>query len=174
MGRTTLNLVNDRKSVRGQLTFEYFKLDMRPSLIKYLKEGWNINASLAIDFTLSNNPIDFIDSLHRQDPENEWEMNIYERAIFEVCGVLESYTKEKQFICYGFGGAPKYLKDNRLNGKISHCWNLTGYEPEPKKGEKQIKSGQKVLGLYHHAIKNTELAGPTYFSFLLKRFMQNV
>ena len=34
-------------------------MDMRPSLIGYLREGWSINVSLAIDFTLSNLEITF-------------------------------------------------------------------------------------------------------------------
>lgn len=35
-------------------------------------------------------------------------MNTYEKAMFEVCKVLENYSKDKQFAVYGFGGVPTY------------------------------------------------------------------
>ena len=40
-------------------------------------------------------------------------MNQYERAIFEVAGAIEQYVKDKQFVVYGFGGIPTYLKTKK-------------------------------------------------------------
>ena len=48
-------VVTDKKGgVTGRITFNVFKMDMRPSLIEFLEQGWKMNVSLAIDFTLSN------------------------------------------------------------------------------------------------------------------------
>ena len=67
---------------------------MRPSLIAYLRQGWCINVSLAIDFTLSNLEITDYRSLHRK---SEKEPNQYEKAIFEVCNVMTPYAKGGKF-----------------------------------------------------------------------------
>ena len=47
-------------------------------------------------------------------------MNIYEKAIFEVCKVLQPYSKRTKdcpgaFAAYGFGGVPLYTdKDGKI------------------------------------------------------------
>jgi len=47
-------------------------MDMRPSLVDYLRQGWKMDVSIAIDFTLSNMEITDYRSLHRM---NQGEMN---------------------------------------------------------------------------------------------------
>jgi hypothetical protein len=51
-----------------------------PSFMEYLRSGWAINASFAIDFTASNGEISSIDSLHRLDLTGV-RLNQYEEAI---------------------------------------------------------------------------------------------
>ena len=57
------------------------------------------------------------------------------------------------------------------------CWNLAG-ELNPKDhmpGEEiSITGTLGILGIYHKAINNTQLAGPTYFSGILRRFKARV
>jgi hypothetical protein len=65
-------------------------MDMRPSLVEYLNEGWLMEVSVGIDFTLSNLEICDYRSLHRQAEAGE--MNQYEKAIFEVCNVMTPYA----------------------------------------------------------------------------------
>ena len=85
-------------------------MDMRPSLLEYLKHGWQMSVSIAIDFTLSNLDIRDANSLHRQQKHGE--MNQYERAIFEVCNVMCKYALDGCFDVYGFGGIPHYLPNS--------------------------------------------------------------
>lgn len=97
---------------------------MQPSLVQYLnKKGgdcWKLDITLAIDFTLSNMEITDYRSLHRQS--NNGEMNVYEKAIFEVCNVMTPYSLNGEFKTYGFGGIPEYIGES----KVSRCWNLNG------------------------------------------------
>jgi hypothetical protein len=61
-----LELKDAKGQVNGHIKFNQFEMDMRPSLIAYLRQGWCINVSLAIDFTLSNLEITDYRSLHRK------------------------------------------------------------------------------------------------------------
>ena len=91
-----------------------------------MKSGWCINTSIAIDFTLSNRPIEDLRSLHRQDYKRKGEMNQYEKAIFEAAGVLESYSLGRKFAMFGFGGIPQYLEVYKDQAQVIRCWNLMG------------------------------------------------
>ena len=82
-------------------------MDMRRSLAEYLQNDWQMNVTIAIDFTLSNREIKDQQSLHRQLKNGE--MNSYEKAIFEVCNVMVKYAKDGAFDVYGFGGIPHYM-----------------------------------------------------------------
>ena len=57
-GLRSLELISKRNKVAGVLTFDQFKIDMKPSMVLYMKSGWCINTSIGIDFTLSNRPIE--------------------------------------------------------------------------------------------------------------------
>ena len=86
-------------------------------------------------------------------------MNQYEQAIFEVCNVMTSYTKDEKFNVYGFGGIPRYI--NMEN--VSKLWNLNGTDDPSCEGT------IGVLKAYQKAIVGTELAGPSYFANLLNK-----
>lgn len=102
------------------LSMNQFKIDQRPSLVEYLGEGWKLDVSIAIDFSLSNLDISDYRSLHRI--HNNGEMNQYEKAINEVCNVMMPYALNGKFKAYGFGGVPIYMGQN----KCSRMWNLNG------------------------------------------------
>ena len=106
-------------------------------------------------------------------------MNNYERAIFEAGSVLETYSLGKKFTMFGFGGIPKYLEAYKgLKEKdVVKCWNLLGEleKSEAERGnELKVQGVMGALGLYHKAIRKTELAGPTYFAGMLKRFLNMI
>ena len=61
-------------------------MDMRPSLVEYLRQEWKI------DFSLSNLEINDYRSLHKVNSNGE--MNQYEKALFEVCNVMLPYAHE--------------------------------------------------------------------------------
>lgn len=51
-------------------------MDMRPSLEEYLKDEWNLDVTIALDFTLSNLESTDYRSLHRRSA-NDMDMNMY-------------------------------------------------------------------------------------------------
>ena len=54
MSDKQLTLKDEKGREAGYLKFNQFFMDMRPSLVEYLKQGWNVAVSVGIDFTLSN------------------------------------------------------------------------------------------------------------------------
>lgn len=165
-GSGVLELKDAKGKVKGSITFNQFQMDMRPSLLEYLKHGWQMNVSIAVDFTLSNLEIKDANSLHRQLRNGE--MNQYERAIFEVCNVMCKYALDGCFDVYGFGGIPHYLEGQEDTNQVSRLWNLNG-EADPR-----CKGTMEVLKAYQKGILNTTLAGPSYFGALLKNVKRQI
>ena len=147
----------------GSIKFNTFEMDMFPSFNKYLNEGWEMQVSIAIDFTLSNREINDCRSLHRLNTNGE--MNHYERVIFEVCNVLTPLVKGRPFNAYGFGGIPTYCGAT----KVSKLWNLNG-DPD----DAGVDGTVGVLAAYTKAQKQTKLAGPSYFANLLQRIEKEI
>ena len=88
MGKVKLELTSKRNRKVAYLLCDQFAIDMKPSLMNYMRNGWTLNCSIAIDFTLSNKPINHNFSKHRQDMKRTGDMNQYEKAIYEVGSVL--------------------------------------------------------------------------------------
>ena len=162
----SFTLLNQKGQKTGQLTFNQFEMDMRPSLLEYLKHGWQMDVSIAVDFTLSNLEIRDPRSLHRQNIDGQ--MNSYEKAIFEVCNVMSKYAIEGCFNVYGFGGIPHYVKSHTNDKVVSRLWNLNG------KDDPRCKGTMEVLAAYQKGIMNTTLAGPSYFGTLLNRVKTSI
>jgi len=79
----------------------------KPSFTDYLRSGWFINMSTAIDFTASNGEQYDVNSLHKQYNE-AGQYNDYEKAILSVGSVLEPYAFQSKFAAFGFGGVPRF------------------------------------------------------------------
>jgi hypothetical protein len=62
-----------------------------PNFMDYLRSGWGINSSFAIDFTASNGEIIEHNSLHKIDPSGRIQ-NQYEQAILGVGSIVEPYA----------------------------------------------------------------------------------
>lgn len=56
MGRTMLEIKSDRGLKGGTIIFKQINMNLKPSLLAYLKSGWKISCGVSIDFTLSNKP----------------------------------------------------------------------------------------------------------------------
>lgn len=85
-----MKLKNKNGGAAGFLRFNNLKMDVRPSLVEYLRHGWKMDVSIAIDFSLSNLEINDYRSLHKL---SNIEMNFYEKAIFEVCNIMRPYAR---------------------------------------------------------------------------------
>lgn len=59
--------------------------------MEYLRSGWAVNMSFAIDFTASNGDLIEPHSLHLQDATGRT-MNQYEQALLAVGKVMEPYA----------------------------------------------------------------------------------
>lgn len=66
-GSVKFDLLNPDGSRGGVVYIENVLIKPRPNFIDYLKSGWCINTSFAVDFTASNGDIENADSLHHQD-----------------------------------------------------------------------------------------------------------
>lgn len=151
LGKSEMAIRNTRGKKTGSIRFETLKMDMRPSLVEYLRQGWKIDVNVCVDFSLSNLEINDYRSLHKVNSNGD--MNVYEKALFEVCNVMMPYARNGQFKAYGFAGMPVYIGQNT----VSRCWNLNGQE------EAHVTGTMGVLEAYQKAIHGTKLAGPTYF-----------
>ena len=72
-GITTVNkIINGEKSVElmkgpargGNVMFDLFSVVEMPNFMEYLRSGWAVNTSFAVDFTASNGDIIERNSLH--------------------------------------------------------------------------------------------------------------
>lgn len=70
----------------GVLHFNDFRVIENPNFVDYLRSGWQISLSVAIDFTASNGQVTDPTSLHSLDDKNQ-----YAQAIRQVGDILESY-----------------------------------------------------------------------------------
>ena len=90
----------------GTLYFNDFKVIENPNFVDYLRSGWQISLSVAIDFTASNGQLSDPSSLHVLNEKNQ-----YTKAIRQVGDILESYDQFKNFPCFGFGGIPRFMNE---------------------------------------------------------------
>ena len=123
-GRGDFPLVTDKGANAGTIRFEQFQYIEKPAFTDYLRAGWFINMSTAIDFTASNGERYDPNSLHKQLPQGQY--NDYEKALLSVGHILEPYAYGSKFAAFGFGGVPKFAGQT----SVSHCFNLTG-QPDP-------------------------------------------
>ena len=111
-------------STGSSVTFQNFVLEPRPSFFDFLHSGWEINLTVAIDFTASNGTPDYPDSLHYIDPSKP---NQYQQALYNVGYVLQNYDADNKIPAFGFGAIPLYTGST----EVSHCFHLNG-NPDPE------------------------------------------
>jgi len=120
---------------------------------------------VCIDFTASNGECTEEHSYHFIHKDGS-KKNQYEQAIDSVVKILEPYAGKDQFTVLGFGGIPKFIYDN--DNKVSHAFNLAEDE------EENITGLDSLLNLYKKKIEQIILNGPTYFTPLLERKLQEM
>ena len=128
------------------------------TFLDYIKAGVRIKLSIGIDYTGSNLHPNDPKSLHYLGPN----MNDYEQAI-QACGMIVAYYDYNQkFPTYGFGAL--------LNGEpqVNFCFNIN------MKGDPEIYTIDNVLKEYRKSFNFLQLAGPTNFSPLVQRVVNNI
>ena len=66
-GKTTLNAGQNCSLVVNQ-----FECKIRPSFVEYLRSGWEVGLTVAIDYTQSNGNPTSPSSLHYMGPQNQY------------------------------------------------------------------------------------------------------
>lgn len=140
----------------GTLTFIKKEIVVRPSFLDYLRSGWTISLTAAVDYTASNGAYTNSTSLHYMGPSNQ-----YEAAIWNVGGVVEPYDSDRCFPVYGFGGIPKHMGMS----ETSYCFPMNGNLNNP-----EIPGIEAIIAEYRRTLPSINLSGPTYFTPLLKEF----
>lgn len=128
-----------------------------PNFVDYLRSGWQISLSVAIDFTASNGQVSDPTSLHCTGSNNQ-----YSQAIRQVGDILKQYDQLNNFPCFGFGGIPRFMNE----AETSHCFPLNGRFDEP-----EIKGIDGILNTYNRNMQGIYMAGPTFFSSVMDVFM---
>ena len=155
LDRKEFEIRDEVGGVTGNVEFTQFLMIERPSMVDYLRSGWIISLSVAIDFTASNGEISDPTSLHYIDPRDPLKMNSYEEGILRVGTILEPYDHDRRFPVFGFGAIPRFMGIN----DISHCFHLNGFE------NPQVEGVQGILEAYRNAMYGgIGLYGPTNFS----------
>ena len=158
----TYTIADHENLASGTMDFTQFLVIEKPSMMDYLRSGWLISLSVAIDFTASNGETSDPGSLHYIDPNNLNKMTSYEEAIFHVGRILEPYDSNMLFPVFGFGAIPRYMGVN----DISHWFHLNGSE------NPEVYGIKGVLDAYRNAIfSGIRLYGPTNFSPCLQAIM---
>ena len=153
-------LYNQKQIVKGCLTFKRCLIEERSSFAEYIKSGWFINMSVAIDYTASNgDPADH-SSLHHYDPDGaDCKPNMYETAMRNVGNIMENYAFQKKFAGFGFGGIPDYLDSDQVN----HCFCINKNPKDP-----MIDGLENLIKTYKESLNSIKLWGPSFFSKILE------
>ncbi len=131
------------------------------TLFDLLSSGTYLSLSIGIDFTGSNgHPLDK-DTLHCKISE---EPNDYEKVITSIGNLLSNYSYSKLYPVYGFGA----ILNSSPYQEVSHCFNIN-FENNP-----EIQSIDNVLRVYRACLDKLNFAGPTYFSPILNKVIDNI
>ena len=125
----------------------------------YIKNG-QINLDIAIDYTKSNGFPSDPKSLHYIKAEGG---NDYEKAIKSCGKIIAYYDYDNLFPVYGFGG----ILPNSNNA--SHCFNINFNDDNP-----EIQTLENVIKYYKESLKKVRFYGPTFFSPVIKKVMEDI
>ncbi|EGD81311.1 hypothetical protein PTSG_11347 [Salpingoeca rosetta] len=149
---STLELINAKKAAKkkkytnsGTLVFDSVEIVPTFSFIDYLRAGFKMNFTVAVDMTASNGRPDLPSSLHYMNPSRP---NAYMQAIQSVGTIISDYDADKYFPAFAFGC--------RYRGQVSMEHPLTGDPANP-----YCQGVQGLLAMYQATLQNVELYGPT-------------
>lgn len=171
--------ISDGKAITGRIFIRYKYLDDEdfneqgtkaapetPGFLHFLKSGWSLSMSIAIDYTGSNGDPSKPDSLHYLHPSDPNTLNQYEASIWQVGSILESYDQDKKFPVIGFGAIQKKNKKEKI---VSHDFYIN------ESADGLVYGAKGVLDAYRASFAlGLKLYGPTLFAPLLSQFIGRV
>lgn len=151
-----IDIINKHGEKHGKVVFNNFWIVSHPTMMDYIRSGWNLSLSVAVDFTASNGAFNNPESLHYIDPNNPSKLTVYEEVITKIGSIIESYnTDEVKFPSFGFGAIPYYMQID----EVDHWFNLNGKDNPEEDGV------EGILASYRNTINNNVVqAGPTILS----------
>jgi len=148
-------LINEKKKAKkssyknsGQLILKGVSTHKEATFLEYLNRGTQINFTVAIDFTASNE-CNNDPSLHFINPGAD---NHYSNCIKAVGDIIQDYDIDKMFPALGFGA-------KLPSGEVSHEFFINGHPDNP-----YCQGVQGILDAYHYALSTVKLYGPTNFA----------
>ena len=155
-GERTLDTADAGGGFTGSINIVNIREDPVFDFLDYLRNGLQLNLSIAIDFTGSNGSPTNSTSLHfikRGSP------NQYQTAIEKVGRIIVAYDADKKIPAFGFGA--------KVNSKYSDCFAVNFNEANP-----YVNSWEGALLAYSNCVPNVELYGPTNFAPVIARARQ--
>jgi hypothetical protein len=140
-----LNLTARDGSLVGNLMVTMPQLRTGLCLYDYLRSQFQIALITAIDFTASSGPQSSPHSLHYRTADPAFN-NAFDYAIRAVGDVLVPYNADEAHPVLGFGA--------RVDGEYKYCFALS-------ENPADVKTVDDILGVYHEALENVELAAPS-------------
>ena len=133
------------------------------SFADFLRSGWYINMSVAIDYTASNGDPQDPESFHYLNDEID-KLNQYESAMKQVGNVLDYYAYKNKYYAYGFGGRPLFMEEDPKSSQgvsveRQNCFPLNGNLKNPA-----IHGLDNLICTYRESLEGVELWGPTFFA----------
>eukprot|EP01060_Flectonema_neradi_P029027 TRINITY_DN3928_c1_g3_i1.p1 TRINITY_DN3928_c1_g3~~TRINITY_DN3928_c1_g3_i1.p1 ORF type:complete len:722 (+),score=152.18 TRINITY_DN3928_c1_g3_i1:137-2167(+) len=143
----------------GLLKVDSIEVEECHSFLDFVRGGFDINLSVAIDFTKSNRPFSSERSLHYHKGDNK--TNDYMTAIEAVGQVLCYYDADQEFPMHGFGA--------RLpSGEISHCFSCTLTDDE------EVSGLDGIAEAYWNCLKEIVPVEPTNMAPIIRKSISRV
>ena len=144
----------------GLLKIDSIEVEECHSFLDFVRGGFDINLSIAIDFTKSNRPFDSEKSLHYRKGDNR--TNDYMSAIEAVGQVMCYYDADQEFPMYGFGA--------RLpTGEISHCFTCTLIDDQ-----EEVSGLDGIAEAYWTCLKEIVPVEPTNMAPIIRKSISRV
>lgn len=147
--------LNDKLNI-----YNYSSIKEEITFLDYIYKGMKLGLDIGIDFTGSNYAPDEPRSLHYCG--NMEKRNPYERAILSCATIMANYDYDKLFPVYGFGAIIKGQKS------ASMCFNINF------KNDPNIKYVENILKEYHNCMDKIYFSGPTYFSPIINKVVEEI
>jgi len=134
----------------GEIVLVRYEFRKVRSFLDYIMGGFQLNCTIAIDFTASNGNPQSVASLHYTGSAVP---NQYEQALTAVGEIIQDYDSDRLFPVLGFGA--------RLppDGRVSHEFFVNMHPHNP-----YCSGISGVLDAYRSCIRQVQLYGPTNFS----------
>ena len=149
---------NNHHRILGQIIIKH-QFIQKKRFLDYLKGGIDLNLTIAIDYTKSNGTPDNRNSYHYAFGD---ESNDYEKAIYSCGKILAFYDKNQIFPVYGFGGIPPG------ETKSNDCFNINLTD------NPNISTIENVINIYKESLSKITFRGPTHFSPIINKVMNNI